>query len=444
MKAIGVDIGTSGTKGVLVSFPDGKVLATARREYPLYAEGNRAEHEPEDWVRAALEILEELGPADCIGMDGMMHSEVCLDTGDRAILWCDGRAEAECEEILRKVDFETLRNTVANRPFAGFTLPHLLWRQKLGTVLLCKDYVRHRLTGVLNQEISDASGMLCWDVSRARWSREVLELVGIDPGLFPDPCKSTEVIGEWKGIPVVGGAADNAAGAIGIGVVREGQAMASMGTSNVLVVCHDQPLVDPEMRVHTFTHAVPGKFMQLGCMLTGTRSFDWILSVLGASVEDAPIADDAQGLLFAPYLVGERTPHADTRVRGIFAGLSPDHDRSHFIRAVMEGTAFALRDAQEIMGATSVRITGGGMKSPVWRQIVADVLGVPVISVNTSEEGAAYGSAILAAVGIGAFGSVEEACDAVVHETEVTQPERCYDEQYSRYRKLYPAAKELV
>ncbi len=444
MKAIGIDIGTSGAKGLLVSFPDGRVLKSARAEYRLYAEGNRAEHEPEDWVRAVLQILKELGPADAIGMDGMMHSEACLDTGDRAILWCDGRAEAQCEEIIRKVGLDLLRSTVANRPFAGFTLPHLLWRKKLGTVLLCKDYVRWRLTGEIRHEISDASGTLAWHVSQGRWATEVLEKVGIDPKLFPKPCGSTEVCGKWNGIPVVGGAADNAAAAVGIGVVREGQALASMGTSNVLVVCHDKPVVDPGMRVHTFTHAVPKKFLQLGCMLTGTRSFDWILKVVGATVNDAPVADSSKGLLFAPYLVGERTPHADTAVRGMFAGLSPDHDRSHFVRAVMEGTAFALRDAQEIMKATSVRVTGGGMKSPVWRQIVADVLGVPVVSVGTSDEGAAYGSAILAAVGVGAFPSVEEACDRLVEETAVTKPQKSYDAEYARFRKLYPAAKSLV
>jgi xylulokinase len=443
MRAIGIDIGTSGAKGVLVSFPDGRVLRSERADYKLYAEGNCAEHEPEDWVNAVLHILGRLGSAQAIGLDGMMHSEVCLGTGDRAILWCDGRAEAQCDEIVRKVGLETLRATVANRPFAGFTLPHLLWRRRLGTVLLCKDYVRYRLTGEIRQEVSDASGMLCWDVARGRWATEVLEKVGIDPKLFPAPCGSTEVVGEWKGIPVVGGASDNAAAAVGVGVVREGLAMASMGTSNVLVVCHDRPIVDPEMRVHTFTHAAPGKFLQLGCMLTGTRAFDWALRLFGAPL-DAPVAGSANGLLFAPYLVGERTPHADTAVRAMFAGISPDHDRSHFLRAVMEGTAYALRDAQELMGATSVRVTGGGMKNPIWRQIVADVLQVPVVSVSTSEEGAAYGSAILAAAGVGAFPSVEAACDRLVRETEVTPPRRSYDAEYARFKKLYPAARSLA
>lgn len=453
MKAIGIDIGTSGCKGVLVSFPDGRVEKSARREYTLHAEGNRAEHEPEDWVAAVTGILQELGPADAIGMDGMMHSEVCIGADGRhigrAILWCDGRSEKECAEINRKVGRALLRKTVGNMAFAGFTLPHLLWRKKNGqlkgtAVALCKDYVRARLTGELRHEISDASGMITWHLSKGRWATEVLKKVGIDAKLFPKPCGSSEIVGRWSGIPVVGGAADNAAAAVGLGVVRKGQAVASMGTSNVLLAVHDKPVVDPEMRVHTFAHAVPKKFLQLGCMLTGTRSYNWILDVVGEKVESAPIADDSKGLLFAPYLVGERTPYADTTVRGMFAGLSPDHDKSHFVRAVMEGTAFALRDAQEIMKATSVRVTGGGMKSPVWRQIIADVLGIPVITVNTSDEGAAFGSAILAAVGAGAFKSVEEATDRIVKETSVTKPQRNYDAAYARFKKLYPAAKSLA
>lgn len=453
MKAIGIDIGTSGCKGVLVSFPDGQVVKSSRQTYTLHAEGNRAEHEPEDWLNAVQAILKDLGPAEAIGLDGMMHSEVCIGKDGRAlgraILWCDGRSEAECAEINKKVGRALLRRTVGNMAFAGFTLPHLLWRKKNkqldgASIALCKDYVRARLTGELRHEISDASGTIAWHLSKKRWAAEVLKKVGIEERRFPPPVGSIEIAGKWNGIPIVGGAADNAAAAVGLGVVRKGQALASMGTSNVLLAVHDKPVVDPEMRVHTFAHAVPGKFLQLGCMLTGTRSYDWILKLVGESVETARIADDSKGLLFAPYLVGERTPYADTSVRGMFAGLSTDHDKTHFIRAVMEGTAFALRDAQEIMKATSVRVTGGGMKSPVWRQIITDVLGIPVITVNTSEEGAAFGAAILAAVGVGAFKSIEQATDTIVRETSVTQPQRSYDREYARYRKLYPAARSLA
>jgi xylulokinase len=454
MQAIGIDIGTSGAKGLLVSFPDGEVVKSHRVAYRLLADGNRAEHDPEDWVRAALEILETLGPADAIGLDGMMHSEVCLGPDPlhegewrhrgNAILWCDGRAQAQCDEIVARVGLETLRETVANRPFAGFTLPHLLAREELGPVLVCKDYVRLRLTGERRQEVSDAAGTLCWDVARGRWSTELLRKLGIDPSLFAPACGSSEVVGRWNGVPVVGGAADNAAAAVGVGVVRDAQAMVSMGTSNVLLVVHDRPVVDREMRVHTFTHAVPSRFVQLGCMLTGTRAFDWACRLLGVAVEDAEVAESAEGVLFAPYLVGERTPYADTSLRGMFAGLSPDHTGAHLLRAVLEGTAFALRDAHEIMGGDSVRVTGGGMKNALWRQIVADVLGVPVLTVNTSDEGAAYGAAILAAVGVGEFRSIEEACDRLVRESTVTRPQRSYDAEYARFRRLYPAAKSLA
>jgi len=454
MNAIGIDLGTSGVKGLLVAFPEGRVMKTARASYPLHAEGVRAEHDPEDWVRAVESVLAELGPADAIGLDGMMHSEVVvaesategLRPASRAILWCDGRAEPQCEEILRVIGIPALRETVANRPFAGFTLPHLLWRgrDEVGAVAICKDYVRYRLTGLLRQETSDASGTLCWDVARGGWASAVLERLGIDPRRFPEPCGSTEIVGRWHGIPVVGGASDNAAAAVGIGVVRPGQALVSMGTSNVLLVVHDTPRVDPEMRVHTFTHAVPGRFLQLGCMLTGTRALDWALRLFGETLEQASIAGSSEGLLFAPYLVGERTPHADTRVRAMFAGLSPDHDRTHMLRAVLEGTAFALRDAHRIAGGDSVRVTGGGMRSALWRQIVADILEIPVVTANTGEEGAAFGSAILAAVGAGAFSSIEEACDRVVRETSVTRPGRSYRAEYERFRRLYPAARSLV
>jgi xylulokinase len=305
-------------------------------------------------------------------MDGMMHSEVCID-GDgkatgRAILWCDGRSEAECAEINRKVGAATLAKTVGNMAFAGFTLPAPPLAQEEQAaqghaVALCKDYVRARLTGELRHEISDASGMITWHLAKKRWATRCSRRSASTQAL-PAAGGLARGRGKWNGIPVVGGAADNAAAAVGLGVVRKGQAVASMGTSNVLLAVHDKPVVDPKMRVHTFAHAVPGKFLQLGCMLTGTRSFDWILKVVGESVENAPIADDSKGLLFAPYLVGERTPYADTTLRGMFAGLSPDHDKSHFVRAVMEGTAFALRDAQEIMKATSVRVTGRRHEEP--------------------------------------------------------------------------------
>lgn len=454
MKVVGLDIGTSAAKGVLVSFPQGKVLATARVPYPLYGSGIIAEQDPEDWVRAARKILDTLlkgRKVDAIGIDGQMHSEVMLNGAGqaigRSILWCDGRAQAQCGEIREKIGLARLRSTVANQPFAGFTLPHLLWRKMRGTAVVCKDYVRYRLTGELRQEISDAAGTLCWNVSKKEWATDILQILGLHV-TFPKPCGSAEVVGRYRDIPVVGGAADNPAASIGLGSVVPGRAHASMGTSNVLFACTDRPVVDPKMRLHTLNHAVPDRFYLMGCMLTGTRALDWIArDVLGTTLEKALAAAEkisTDGLVFAPYLVGERTPHADTEVRGLFAGLEPKHTGAHFVRAVLEGTAFALRDAMDVMREIGVRphelrVTGGGMKSRLWRQIIADVLQVDVVTVNTSDEGAAFGSAILAASGAGA-GSIENLCDSVIRETSRTRPKRDCDAAYARFKKAYAAA----
>jgi xylulokinase len=452
MITIGLDIGTSGAKGVVVSFPRGKVLASARASYPLYGKGVIAEQEPEDWVRAARSILDKLlkgRRVDAIGIDGQMHSEVILaesgQAAGRAILWCDGRAQAQCDQIRETIGWERLRDTVANQPFAGFTLPHLLWRKMRGTAVVCKDYVRHRLTGELRQEISDAAGTLCWNVARGGWATELLDALRLRVR-FPPPCASTEIVGRYRDVPVVGGAADNPAASVGLGTVVPGRAHASMGTSNVLFACIDRPVVDPAMRLHLFNHAAPGRFYLMGCMLTGTRALDWIVrDVLGWTLTRAMAEAEhvsSEGLVFAPYLVGERTPHADTHVRGLFAGLEPKHTGAHMVRAVLEGTAFALLDAMDVMreigqAPTELRVTGGGMKSALWRQIIADVLQLDVVTVNTSDEGAAFGSAILAAAGAGG-GSIEEICDSVVRETSRTRPRRTYDS--ARYKKGYAAA----
>lgn len=482
---IGIDIGTSGAKGVLVAFPSGKIRATATASYELHQRGNQAEHHPEDWVAAVKKILGELAeqPVDIegIALDGMMHSEVCLDADmepvGRSILWCDGRAEAECAEILRAVGDGKLSKSVANRPFAGFTLPHLVWRKRyqpeqwgrVRTVMICKDYVRYRLTGEAFQELSDAAGMLCWNNIKGGWATHVMTEVGIDPGLMPTPCMSIDLCGRLKkefaeqtripeGTPIFGGAADNPAASVGIGTVVPGLAHVSMGTSNVLFICTERPVVDPQMRMHMFMHAAPARWYLMGCMLTGTRSLDWFLnSVLGVPLEHAleqaaTIPPGCEGLVFAPYLVGERTPHADTSLRALFGGIGPQHTRSHFVRAVLEGTALALRDALEVarengVQIQSLRVTGGGMRSALWRQIVADVLGVDLVTVNTSDYGAAYGSALIAATGAGITGSIEEACERYVLEQERVRPDPAatatYRGVYERYRNCAQAARLL-
>lgn len=443
MKCIGIDLGSSGAKGLLVSFPDGKILAQARASYPLHAQGNRAEQDPEDWLRATLHILETLGPADGIALTGMMHSEVVLDDPARSILWCDGRAEKECAEIVSKIGLEALRAIAGNRPYAGFALPHLLWRKKRGPVLICKDYARYRLTGIARQEASDAASFLCWDLAKAEWSRPMMEKLGLDPAWFAKPCGPTEQVGVWKGVPVFGGCSDNAAAAIGVGAVNEGDALLSLGTSNVILVTRNKPLIDPQMRVHSFPHGVPGKFYQMGCMLSGTRAFDWACKLFGVSPENAPIADDSKGLLFTPYLVGERTPHNNANLRATFAGIGIDHGPEHFLRAVLEGTAFAMREANEILGAKSLRVTGGGARNRRWLEICSGILGIPICETNRSEEGAAFGAAILAGVGLGTFSSVEAAVKACVQPLPAVALETSGLGAYERFRSLSNASRAI-
>lgn len=454
MITIGIDIGTSAAKGVLVSFPRGRVLESARVPLRMHGSGVVAEQNPEDWVRAARRILLKLSRGrkiDAIGIDGQMHSEVILNGAGkavgRAMLWCDGRAQRECDEIRERIGWSRLRRTVANQPFAGFTLPHLLWRKRRGTAVVCKDYVRYRLTGELRQELSDAAGTLCLNIAKRKWATDLLEDLGVNVRL-PKLCRCDEVVGCFRGIPVVGGAGDNPAASVGLGSVRPGRAHASMGTSNVIFVCTDRPVVDPRLRLHTLNHAVADRFYLMGCMLAGTRALDWVVrDVLRLPLHRAMAAAErvsSEGLVFAPYLVGERTPHADAGVRGLFAGLEPRHTAAHLVRAVLEGTAFALGQALEIIRGLGVRVgelrvTGGGMNSRLWRQIIADALQVDVVTVNSSEEGAAFGSAILAASGAG-LGPIEKICDAVVRETSRIRPRRSYNREYARFRNAYSAA----
>lgn len=482
---IGIDIGTSGARGVLVAFPSGKVQATAAASYPLIQRGNQAEHEPEDWVRAVNQILAELArsPVDVegIALAGMMHSEVCLDADmepvGRSILWCDGRAEAECEEILKIVGEAGLARSVGNRPFAGFTLPHLLWRKRyqpeqwgrVRMVMICKDYVRYRLTGEAFQEITDAAGMLCWNNLKGGWATAVMNSVGIDPGLMPTPCSSIDLCGRLKkeiagatnlpeGTPVFGGAADSAAASVGLGTVLPGLAHIRMETSNIAFLCTDRPVADSQLRLHLFMHAVPARWYLMGCMLSATRALDWFLnSVLGMPLETAleqaaTIPPGCEGLLFAPYLVGERTPYADSSLRALFGGISPRHTRAHFVRAVLEGTALALRETLEVarqngVQIQSLRVTGDARRIPLWRQIAADVLQIDLVTVNTSEYGAAYGAALIAATGAGLTASIEEACERYVLEQERVKPDpaasAAYRGVYERFRNCAEASRRL-
>lgn len=384
------------------------------------------------------------------------------------------------------MDREHLKETVGNPALEGFTAPKVIWLRehepdnfdRLACLLLPKDYIRFLLTGVKRMDVSDAAGTLMLDVRRREWSNAFLQQVGIDPAILPGLAESTDVCGTVTaeasretglkvGTPVVGGGADNTCGAVGSGVVKEGRVLASIGTSGVVFAHSDQMLVDPDMRVHSFCHSVPGKSYLMGVTLSAGNAFKWFRDVLSPSeraVEASTGMDayelltqaaartepGAEGLVFLPYLTGERTPHQDASARGVWFGLSQRHGRGHLARSVLEGITFALRDSLEIIKGLNVpvdeiRCTGGGARSPFWRQLQADIFGHPVSRV-ASEEGPAFGAALMAAAGTGGFSSLEEATDATVKVDSVVEPstrlEPVYTSYYERFSDLYPRLRE--
>jgi xylulokinase len=499
---IGVDVGTSGLKAIAVDPDRGGVVASATRDYPLSTpRPGFAEQEPEDFATAALEALGELaralGPRTrevrAIGLTGQMHSAVLLDADDApirpAILWCDTRTTAECAAIRERLGDDGLARTVGNRALEGFTLPKLLWLRanepdamaKARRVLMPKDFVGLRLTGVAATDVSDAAGTLAFDSRARRFSVEVLEAFDLPASLFPPAAESIEPLGpilpeiaRATGLPpsaiVVRGAADNAAGAVGLGVVRAGRAMASIGTSGVVLAHTDAHVVEPAMRLHSFASAVPGKHYLMGVMLAAGGALRWYRDVLCdgervaaelSGVDPYQVITDAAstarpgagGLVFLPYLMGERTPHPDALARGALVGMTARTTKADVSRAVLEGITFGLADSLDLMrslgeggpAVTELRLTGGGAKSPFWRKLMADVFGVRV-AITTSTEGPAFGAAILAGVGAGAFPSVEEACDALVHVTQVVGPDEAaharYRDVHAEYRALYGALRD--
>ena len=489
---IGIDVGTTAVKAVAVD-EMGCVLAEGEIEQPVSVpRPGWSEQHPETWwratreavstVMAALSRLPDTTEVRAIGLSGQMHSSVFLDEAGEvirpALLWNDVRTTDQCQEIIAALGTDGLRRTVGNLALEGFTAPKLLWLrenepdayERLHKLLLPKDYVRHRLTGEIATEPSDAAGTMLFDVRRRCWSDEVLSSLGISSDLLPDIVGSTEVSGivtpsvarEFalpESIPVIGGGADNAAGAVGSGVVVPGRMQSSIGTSGALVTPLGQPRVDDEMRLHTFCHSVPDLWYLMGVVLSAGNSLRWLRDILsdGGKIsynlltnEAAAVDPGSDGLLFLPYLTGERTPHNDSNARGVFFGLHLGHTRGHLARAVMEGVTFALRDSLELMRAMvdsipEVRAIGGGARSQLWRQLQADVFGTPVLSLGDAG-GPAYGAAIMAAVGIGMFNSIEETADSWVSIAETTEPDvrrvTMYDELYVRYRALYPSLKE--
>ena len=488
---LGLDIGTSGVKAILVSAA-GAVEASTTTPLTLSTpKPGWAEQHPDDWWSAAIESIRGVlaqkptARVASIGISGQMHSSVFLDRSGTvvrpALLWCDGRTTAECVEITRKAGGEDrLRDWVRNPALEGFTLPKVLWLRnhepdayaRVATVLLAKDFIRYRLTGTLATEPSDASGTLMFDPARLQWSDEILQATGVSRTLLPDLGGSSDVLGHLtsdaaratglaEGAPVVGGGADNACGAAGVGVITPGDAVASWGTSGTVLAPTSQPLVDPRLRAHTFCHVVPSVWYVMGVVLSAGGEFAWYREQLARELagdagadaaldkEAAKIPPGAEGVTFLPYLQGERTPHRDASARGAFLGLSLAHTRAHLTRAVLEGVAFALRDSLSILQELGLApqhllLTGGGAKSPFIRRLQADVYGVPVSTVNR-EEGPAYGAALLAAVGVGGFPDLATATRATLtrgaSERPDSQAHREYQTAYDRFRESYRAAR---
>ncbi len=470
---VGLDVGTTGLKALALS-PSGEVVARSEREYPLaMPRSGWAEQDPEDWWRAAEKALDSLAVDDVagIGLTGKMHGLVALDADERvlrpAILWNDQRTGAECREIEERIGLDRLLELTGNRALPGFTAPKLLWLrsnepetyERIAHVVLPKDYVRLALTGERATDVADASGTLLFDVPGRRWSDEMLAALDLPAAWLPPALESPSRSAETAaGIPVAAGAGDQAAGALGVGVIAPGPVSVVLGTSGVVFAALPEPVPDPQGRAHVFCHAAPKTWHAMGVMLSAAGALRWCRDVFApGEAYDRLVAEaeswppGAEGLLFQPYLTGERTPHADPLARAAFTGLSQRHDRGALVRAVLEGVAYGLRDSLEVLRLLGCRLevgraSGGGARSALWLRIVASVLGFP-LERTVVEEGAAYGAALLGGVAGGVFADVEEAVAACVRVRETIEPdpewERTYSEGYDRYRSVYPALKGL-
>ena len=515
--------------------PTGSVVASGTEEHQPFAspQPGWAEQDPRDWWRACgIAVKKALQKSAiraeeiaCIGFSGQMHGAVLLDASGEvvrpALIWCDQRTEKQSRELSEKFGAERLIQLTCNPPLTNFTLTKILWVRenepqlwsRVRYIMLPKDYVRFRLTGDRAIDVADASGTLLLDVARRAWSAEVLDGTGIEKNFLPALYESAEICGKLNaegadatglkiGTPVVAGAGDQAAGAVGMGIVRAGVVSATIGTSGVVFAATDRPALDPRGRIHTFCHAIPGRWHVMGVTQAAGLSLRWFRDTFGvgsvvmdssgalrivprsivtdgvapnyadtdpddtdanthANSRNDPyefLSDEAkksppgaEGLLWAPYLMGERTPHLDPNARGALVGITPSHRRAHVIRAILEGVAFSLKDTFSIFDemkvpVAQIRLGGGGARSPLWRQIQADVYGHEV-EVVAAEEGAAYGAAILAAVGAGQFASVDEACDAVIHVASRVKPDppasALMQKNYATFRRLYPALRTL-
>ncbi len=468
---VGLDVGTTGVKAIAIS-PDGGILARAERGYPLSTpRPGWSEQNPEDWWQASQAALDDLGVKDVagIGLSGQMHGLVVLDDAEQvlrpAILWNDQRTASECVEIEERVGLERLIFLTGNRALPGFTAPKLLWLRnhepetyaRIEHVLLPKDYVRLRLTGERAIDAADASGTLLLDVANRRWSDDVLDALELPLDWLPPVLESPEISGRTAaGVAVAAGAGDQPAAALGVGIDGPGPLSVVLGTSGVVLAALPAYQADPQARVHAFCHAVPGAWQAMGVMLSAAGSLQWLRDVTAPGLGFDTLLDDAarwdpgaEGLVFLPYLAGERTPHADPDARGAFVGLELRHDRGALVRAVLEGVAFGLRDSLELLIELGVqadrgRASGGGARGRLWLEIVASVLGVP-LELTAVEEGSAFGAALLGGVAGGVFADVHDAVARCVRVKEVVEPNAVwatrYTELYPSYRSLYPTLK---
>ncbi len=484
MNYLGIDVGTGGSRAVVIN-ENGAVVASASEEHAAFAspEIGWAEQSPDDWWQACVSVIrqiltkieaEEIG---AVSFSGQMHGSVFLNEKDNilrpALLWCDQRTSTQCAEITEKIGAERLIKLVSNPAVTGFTLPKILWLREnepdiwkqLKTVLLPKDYIRLKLSGDKASDVADSSGTLLFDVVNRKWSDEMLDALEIDKNILPRVFESIEITGEVSksaaeetglktGTIIIAGAGDNAAGAIGMGVINVGTVSATIGTSGVVFAVTDAPKLDLKGRIHTLCHAIPGRWHNTGVTLAAGQSLKWFRANFGEGKSYDELANEAakipagsDGAVWLPYLMGERTPHLDVNARAAFVGLTASHTKAHLTRAVLEGVAFSLRDSLEIFKETGakiekIRLGGGGAKSPLWQQIQADVYNKEV-EILEADEGSAFGAAILAGVGAGAWSSVEEACEKTIRVSETVQPNEESAEKlngnYEAYKLLYAA-----
>lgn len=494
---MGIDIGTSGVKTVIVDEP-GNIVASGTVEYPLLTpRPGWAEQNPADWWSATIRCIKTSIEKSCIapeeikgiGLTGQMHGSVFLDKKNSvirpAILWCDQRTAKECRQITETVGEQRVFEITCNPVLTGFQAPKIIWMRnnepelykRISRVLLPKDYIRFNLTGEFATDVSDASGTALFDVKQRRWSDEILDKLGISKTLLPCCFESPEITGyitreasQTTGLaehtPVVAGAGDQAAGGVGSGIVQEGLVSVSLGTSGVIFNHSDKVFVDPKGRLHTFCHAVPGKWHQMGVMLSAGGSFRWLrdtfFSDTGNELRDmyevmtslaGRVPAGSEGLIFLPYIAGERCPYPDPNARGVFFGISLKHKKEHIVRAVMEGVCFGLKDSIRIMEEIGVsagerfRISGGGGRSNLWRQMISDIFNGDTVRLKV-EEGPSYGASLLAGVGIGLYKDIVSAYKQMVKEDEKTllKPDirntEVYDRYYRIYNKLYFSLKE--